>query len=164
MEFTQAQQEALDAGTLAMRRADAERLALDAEYPEPRTWATRRATGRDGHTPAGPFRTATGQTGEDAYTFERAAIANLQRELDRRKARLAQAIADDRAWFADRDDAKDTGPLTRDGSRFPDDEDVEDDDRAPIAVARDADEADEPSMGYEWGEGRENTESRGWSA
>lgn len=37
------------------------------------------------------FRTNTGQTGRDAYIFEATAIANAQRELDKRFNRLLQA-------------------------------------------------------------------------
>lgn len=39
------------------------------------------------------FRTATGQTGMDAYQFEAAAIANAQRELDARFQRLRAVVA-----------------------------------------------------------------------
>jgi hypothetical protein len=38
------------------------------------------------------FRTATGQTGPDAYVYEAAQIRNLQRELDARTRRLAEAM------------------------------------------------------------------------
>lgn len=41
------------------------------------------------------FRTATGQTGKDAYVFEAAQIANAQRELDARFAKLRQVVADE---------------------------------------------------------------------
>lgn len=41
------------------------------------------------------FRTATGQTGLDAYLFEAAAIANAQRELDARMGRLMDAITEE---------------------------------------------------------------------
>lgn len=37
------------------------------------------------------FRTPSGQTGHDAYTFESAAIANAQRELDERFMALLTA-------------------------------------------------------------------------
>jgi hypothetical protein len=39
------------------------------------------------------FRTATGQTGRDAYRYELAQIANAKRELDRRIDALAETIA-----------------------------------------------------------------------
>lgn len=39
------------------------------------------------------FRTATGQTGTDAYKFELAQIANAKRDLDARMARLQEAMA-----------------------------------------------------------------------
>ena len=38
------------------------------------------------------FRTATGQTGKDAYINEATAIANAQRDLDDRLRRLCSAI------------------------------------------------------------------------
>lgn len=38
-----------------------------------------------------PFTTPTGQTGRDAYSYEAAAIANAQRELDARFRRLLEA-------------------------------------------------------------------------
>lgn len=37
------------------------------------------------------FRTATGQTGKDAYVYTATAIANAQRELDREFTRLLEA-------------------------------------------------------------------------
>jgi len=40
-----------------------------------------------------PFRTATGQTGRDAYIFEAQAIANAQRVLDQRFKALRETIA-----------------------------------------------------------------------
>lgn len=43
------------------------------------------------------FRTATGQTGRDAYLFEAAAIANSQRELDARMERLTDAMVNEDA-------------------------------------------------------------------
>ena len=39
------------------------------------------------------FRTATGQTGKDAYIYEAAQIANAQRELDRRMKLLRETVA-----------------------------------------------------------------------
>lgn len=42
-----------------------------------------------------PFRTQTGQTGKDAYIFESAAIANAQRELDRRFRELREIVAEE---------------------------------------------------------------------
>jgi len=41
------------------------------------------------------FRTPTGQTGKDAYTFEMAAILNAQRELNLRFVRLCNTIAEE---------------------------------------------------------------------
>lgn len=41
------------------------------------------------------FRTATGQTGPDAYMYEASQILNCQRELDGRAARLARVMADE---------------------------------------------------------------------
>ncbi len=41
------------------------------------------------------FRTSSGNTGLTAYRYEAQQIANAQRELDERAARLAQAIADE---------------------------------------------------------------------
>jgi len=39
------------------------------------------------------FRTATGQTGRDAYIYESAQIANAPRELDRRFNELRKIVA-----------------------------------------------------------------------
>ncbi len=39
-----------------------------------------------------PFRSATGQTGLDAYTYEATAIANAQRELDERFHSLVNTV------------------------------------------------------------------------
>lgn len=41
------------------------------------------------------FRTPTGQTGKDAYSYELAAIANTKRELDSRFVRLLTAMKEE---------------------------------------------------------------------
>lgn len=41
------------------------------------------------------FTTPTGQTGSDAYKYERAQIANTRREIDAREARLEKAIIEE---------------------------------------------------------------------
>lgn len=41
------------------------------------------------------FRTPTGQTGKDAYSYEAAAIANEQRELNARFRRLVDAVREE---------------------------------------------------------------------
>lgn len=61
----------------------------------------------------GKYRTATGQTGADAYACELAAIANARRELDRQMSTLMDIITEELPEEA-------TSSVSMASERFPD--------------------------------------------
>jgi hypothetical protein len=82
-------------GYCAITRADASQQGLTGDCVDQSHfgWYCHARTGQCWPNPsAEPFRTATGQTGIDAYIYEATQIANAQRDLNRRMLRLANTI------------------------------------------------------------------------